>query len=179
MKKLFIVALSTIMFGATSYAQAPVVDKDEFLLLQQEIVNNATIVQRKGPEWAAQYAKVQRLQMLLDKAQSISTEQEIEINAIVAQQKFLQQKAMKMLQNLSTTMSPEEFETFRRTHVMPVAMQMELNKGLAIEFVEELMEQNTTFKEFPELLTVDGHISVSNYEAKILNDYIQENELAK
>ena len=62
---------------------------------------------------------------------------------------------------------------------MPVAMQMEVSKGLAIEFVEELMEQNTTFKQFPELLTVDGHISVSKYEAKIFNDYIQENELTQ
>ena len=179
MKKLFMVALGTILLGTTSFAQFPVADKDEFLSLQQEIVNNATIVQRKGPEWAAQYAKVQRLQMLLDREANLSTEQETEINAIVAQQRFLQQKAMKMLQNLSTTMTPEEFQEFQQTHVMPVAMQMELSKGLAVEFVEELMKQNTTFKEFPELLTVDGHISVSRYEAKILNDYIQENELDK
>lgn len=179
MKKLFIVALGAIMLGATAYGQPLTVDKDEFLALQQEIVDNAVIVQRKGPEWAAQYAKVQRLQMLLNQAQTISTEQETEINAIVAQQRFLQQKAMKMLQNLSTTMTPEEFAKFQQTHVMPVAMQMEINKGLAIEFVEELMEQNSTFQEFPELLTVDGHISVSKYEAKILNDYIQENELDK
>lgn len=173
------VALGTVMLGATSFAQLPVADKDEFLSLQQEIVNNANIVQRKGPEWAAQYAKVQRLQMLLDRESNLSTEQETEINAIVAQQRYLQQKALKMLQNLSTTMTPEEFNEFQQTHVMPVAMQMELNKGLAIEFVEELMKQNTTFQEFPELLTVDGHISVSKYEAKILNDYIQENELDK
>ena len=76
MKKLFIVALGAVMLGATAYGQPLTVDKDEFLALQQEIVDNAVIVQRKGPEWAAQYAKAQRLQMLLNRAQTISTEQE-------------------------------------------------------------------------------------------------------
>jgi len=180
MKK-FLLALGLVVgLAATANAQTDVDNlQAEFLALQDKIESNAIIVQRKGPEWAVKMAKVRRLELMLERERNASNQAEQEINVIVAEQQRLQLLAAQKLQALAENMNEAEIKDFNDTYIIPVAMDMEVKKGLAMEFVEELMTQMNTFVEFPELLSDEGHVAITKYEAKILNDYLNQDETLK
>ena len=97
---------------------------------------------------------------------------ETDINNIVAIQQELTQRSMVLVQQLSSNMSPQDFELLRREVIIPKAMELETMKQSSINFIRQMESGHVQVMSNTEQLTIENHVALTAYDQKQVKKFL-------
>ena len=144
----------------------------EFVKVSNDVSKNARQVQYLGANWSASHTESERLKFLQQQAQTKTKGFEEDIQAIIGEQNQLTQRSIILVQQLSSSMSPQDFELLRREVIIPKAMELETMKQSSINFIRQMESGHKQVMSNTEQLTVENHIALTAYDQKQVKKFL-------